>query len=933
MELTTNTLPPVQLSPNAVRINGKPEIVLCASLFYFRIPKDLWRERMDQLKAFGYNCIDVYFPWNYHELKEGVWDFGGERDAEAFLQTAAEAGLWVVARPGPYICSEWDGGALPAYLHAVDGMKLRDNDPIFLSYVSKWFDRIMPMLQRFQAGAGGTVIFVQLDNELDFYGCSDPPGYISALRDMAAGHGITVPMIACAGQGGLLEASGLSEGVVPTCNFYPNDRDRHFEEKVAHYRDLLAGMELPLLVTETNRSHYLLRRLLSCGVKLLGPYLQVSGTNFGFTNATNNWGSPLAFLTSDYDFGGMISPEGHIRDEAYEGRLLERIIRAYGETLIEAEASKDGGGFQTAAASSEDTAVHAALSLRHGGHLLFVTNVGKRIDGLSIDTDGVSVPRLTKLVLEEGRSLALPFGVPLRTWGIDGTLLYATAELCQAKQCGSKTVLVFHTDHEGEISLRVPTAVSVKTTDLFAEERDGAITVKFQAGQTASCRIELPDGSMLEIVTTDRSKALLIEDIDEKGGIRFGQKIEYPREAVELPVSWSVRAVRPDASLSAAVGQIQVSGQPDYLEKYGIFRGFAWYEAKAGTEPGETRKGILLQQGSDVVSLYIGTEYAATVVPAGGSRYIPIRNVGNESDNITARVEIWGHSNFDDNRLPGLRLNAMKGIRGLVSVSNVADLTDNWRVKRVDDRELRKEYTAPADDSRWPVVSFGGWMSTDEPALEWFRKSFTPSGRSDSWTLHFEGMKALSRVFVNGQDAGTVNPADPYVDISPFVQPGERVQVAVFVERMPGIPVGRVLLYEGTSAKQWRVSSCQEDELLAHACLVQGDAVHAGMPVSFNTGEMCWLYGSVGDSNEGKGWRVHAKGTSVKLTVFINGRLIGRLWMPGSSSRPDFKGGHPESFYVPGAWFRESSNQLAILLEAVEGERISELKALSFVPV
>ncbi|MDQ0916381.1 hypothetical protein [Paenibacillus sp. V4I5] len=124
---------------------------------------------------------------------------------------------------------------------------------------------------------------------------SDPKGYISALRDMAVQHGISVPLIACVGQGGLLEASGFFEDVVPTCNFYPNARDPFFEVKVLFYREELARRGYPLLVTETNRSHFLLRRLLSAGAKMLGPYLQASGTNFGFTNAANNWGNPLSF--------------------------------------------------------------------------------------------------------------------------------------------------------------------------------------------------------------------------------------------------------------------------------------------------------------------------------------------------------------------------------------------------------------------------------------------------------------------------------------------------------------------------------------------------------------------------------------------------------------------------------------------------------------
>ena len=125
------TAPCVELHSSGIWINGQPLILLTSSLFYFRLPASEWRSRMHSLRLLGYNAIDVYFPWNYHELEPGQWDFSGERDVRAFLQQAKAEGLWVVARPGPYICSEWDGGALPAYLHVKPGLKLRDNDPAY----------------------------------------------------------------------------------------------------------------------------------------------------------------------------------------------------------------------------------------------------------------------------------------------------------------------------------------------------------------------------------------------------------------------------------------------------------------------------------------------------------------------------------------------------------------------------------------------------------------------------------------------------------------------------------------------------------------------------------------------------------------------------------------------------------------------------------
>ena len=109
-----------------------------------------------------------------------------------------------------------------------------------------WFDQVLPLLAARQLGAGGSVIMVQLENELDFFDCADRPGYLTALRDQAVAHGIDVPLIACAGQGDLFGATGDVEGVVPACNFYPNDDSPFIEDEVRRYAALLADRGLPL---------------------------------------------------------------------------------------------------------------------------------------------------------------------------------------------------------------------------------------------------------------------------------------------------------------------------------------------------------------------------------------------------------------------------------------------------------------------------------------------------------------------------------------------------------------------------------------------------------------------------------------------------------------------------------------------------------------
>jgi beta-galactosidase len=925
----------VQFEAEAVRIHGKPQVLLSASLFYFRIPRAYWKERMEQVKAFGYNSIDVYFPWNYHELAEGVWDFGGERDISAFLAAAAEVGLWVVARPGPYICSEWDGGALPAYLYAKD-MKLRDNDDTFLRSVSSWYDRVLPLLKAYQAGEGGTVIAVQLDNELDFYDCSDPAGYMAALRDMTLTHGISVPIFACAGQGGLPQASGLADGVVPTCNFYPDNRDPEFESKVLHYRDLLAERNYPLLVTETNRAHYLLRRLLACGAKLLGPYLQVSGTDFGFTNATNNWGKPLAFMTSDYDFGGMISPEGHIRQEAYEGRLLGRLLEAYGSSLAAAKvASAEEAANMTIAGETSGVAGPHVLTLQGGGQLLFITNLDDRDKELAF-SDARIVGRTTTFVLKGGRSLALPVQLPLTGWGIQGKLAQSTAELYMAKRLAGGAAIAFHTEGRGRILLELGEGWFVeKAQHLEVEQRDSALQLSFEGAEAAECCIRLADGSELTLYVHSREIALITEPFDEFGAIIFGELIRYESTEDHPVITYEISADDEAKPINPREPLVSRAAKASRLETLGVYRGYSWYEASVDVPGGKPVQGILLREASDVISLYADGDYVGTATPGGGSRYMPLDEARPlQAGRLTARTEIWGHTNFDDPRLPALRLNAMKGMSGMAAITAVRDLSRNWSVYRADRRELQEALIGDTDRSLWPIVSFGGWLSPDHPAFEYYSRTFRAAADADSWTLYFQDLQSHAKVYVAGTAAElVVNPFDPYVDITPYVEAGKETRLTLFIERVLGLPSGNVILYEGNDATDWSVSGAEEQQLAAAAEGERDQATRAELPISLEPGATAWLYGTVVNSSSGAGWRMKFTGRGLKLTVMLEDRIIGRLWLPSDDDRPVLTGGSPNSAYLPGAWLQGGEGRVQIWLEAVDRSNKGTLDSISFTPV
>ena len=71
---------------------------------------------LQKIKAAGFNTISIYFDWAYHSPKAGVYDFAGIRDVSKLLTLAQDAGLYVIARPGPYINAETDAGGFPGWL-------------------------------------------------------------------------------------------------------------------------------------------------------------------------------------------------------------------------------------------------------------------------------------------------------------------------------------------------------------------------------------------------------------------------------------------------------------------------------------------------------------------------------------------------------------------------------------------------------------------------------------------------------------------------------------------------------------------------------------------------------------------------------------------------------------------------------------------------
>ena len=162
-------------------LNGKPFVVKAAEIHYPRIPREYWEHRIKMCKALGMNTICIYIFWNLHEQQEGVFNFTGQNDVAEFCRLAKKHGMYVIVRPGPYVCAEWEMGGLPWWLLKKKDIRLREQDPYFMSCVDRFEKNVAKQLAPLTIQHGGPIIMVQVENEYGSYG--EDKAYVSQIRD------------------------------------------------------------------------------------------------------------------------------------------------------------------------------------------------------------------------------------------------------------------------------------------------------------------------------------------------------------------------------------------------------------------------------------------------------------------------------------------------------------------------------------------------------------------------------------------------------------------------------------------------------------------------------------------------------------------------------------------------------------------------------
>lgn len=331
---------PLRVEGKQLVLKGEPFQILSGEVEYARVPRADWRDRLRKIKAMGLNTVTVYVFWNLHETRPGVFDFSGQKDVAEFLREAQKEGLYVVLRPGPYVCAEWDLGGYPAWLlkdSKGDGSNetavlLRSSQAEYMAAARRWMLRLGQELAPLQASRGGPIIAVQVENEYGSFNVKeDRQQYLQQVLQMVKDAGFGESLLYTA-DGGEELPKGSIPGLLAAIDFGTGD--------LAHEVPLLQAFEpnAPVFIAEYwdgwfdhwGEKHHVtdaavqqaeIRTAIEKGYSI-SLYMVEGGTSFGWMNGANSDGGNYQPDVSSYDYDAPIDEAGRPRAKYFAMRSM-----------------------------------------------------------------------------------------------------------------------------------------------------------------------------------------------------------------------------------------------------------------------------------------------------------------------------------------------------------------------------------------------------------------------------------------------------------------------------------------------------------------------------------------------------------------------------------------------------------------------------------
>src|ERR1035437_4025195 len=305
------------LSKTDFLLDNKSFQIISGEMHPARIPVEYWRQRIQMAEAMGCNTIAAYIFWNYQESQPGVFDFQtGNHNIVKFIKMVQEEGMWLILRPGPYVCAEWDFGGLPSYLLSIPDIKVRCMDPRYIEAVDRYIKRVAVEVKNLQVTKGGPIVMVQVENEYGSYG--NDRQYMKWVEEMWKKNGIEIPFYTADGATPfMLEAGSLPDGAIgldPAASAHefaeaaksnPNVPSfcaecypgwlTHWGEKMQHPDSAAFLKNIKWLMDNKKSFNF---------------YVIHGGTNFEYTAGANSGGKGYEPDVTSYDYDAPINEQG-----------------------------------------------------------------------------------------------------------------------------------------------------------------------------------------------------------------------------------------------------------------------------------------------------------------------------------------------------------------------------------------------------------------------------------------------------------------------------------------------------------------------------------------------------------------------------------------------------------------------------------------------
>ncbi|MEV0614172.1 beta-galactosidase [Nonomuraea sp. NPDC050404] len=371
----------------SLTVDGRRIVLQSAEFHYFRLPSpELWRDVMEKFRAAGFNAVSLYFSWAYHSPAPGVYDFTGVRDVDRLLRIARQAGLYVIARPGPYINAESTGGGFPAWLKTVPG-RARSSEAGYQAAYREWLHRINPIIARHQVTEGGPVVLYNAENE---YQVNTDAAYMQDIQDQARADGIEVPITTndCCDGGSWSSTWATGPGAVqiPGVDDYPQSFECANPDLWGPWGEGLTERlrdDIPVFAAEYQAGaidlgnagydkcreltgpafmkFFYKNNLIQTGATMFSYYMGYGGTNWGWLAQPND-------VYTSYDYGAAITearrPTPKYDEFKRQGYFLEAVAPLAKTDAITSPAAPGNGALTTVARANPDTGTQFVL-LRH----------------------------------------------------------------------------------------------------------------------------------------------------------------------------------------------------------------------------------------------------------------------------------------------------------------------------------------------------------------------------------------------------------------------------------------------------------------------------------------------------------------------------------------------------------------------------------------